>query len=273
MYFKAFKLSCVPGKYKSACGPRDVEYEVGVRYTIEGDAPPVLGERGYHACSKAVNCYSHPLHYNFEVDALGIVELGGETDSNGITTAGSSMVIRQILSRTEMISLCTGVDTDTEFIPSYDVYTIANLPADIPQRWYCNGQLHRDGDKPAAIYSYGIVEWRRHGLLHRDDDRPALIHSNGCMEWFVLGMRHRDGDKPAIMDCYGGRAWYQNGARHRDDGKPAIMDSKDGRAWFKHGYRDYHLGEVPPTVLSTAFLLGGHYVHSNPLTYRADFRA
>lgn len=30
-------------------------------------------------------------------------------------------------------------------------------------RWYKNGVLHRDGGKPAVIYSYGYQAWFEHG--------------------------------------------------------------------------------------------------------------
>ena len=50
-------------------------------------------------------------------------------------------------------------------------------------RWFQNGKLHRDNDKPARILSDGDKHWFQNGVLHRDNDKPAIIYSNGDKHW------------------------------------------------------------------------------------------
>jgi hypothetical protein len=56
--------------------------------------------------------------------------------------------------------------------------------------FYKEGQLHREGDRPAWV-SYradGSVEWEefwKKDLLHREGDRPAVVRyrADGSVEW------------------------------------------------------------------------------------------
>ena len=77
--------------------------------------------------------------------------------------------------------------------------------------WYRDGELHRDDDKPAAIYANGYKAWYKNNKLHRDNDKPAAIHSDGTKEWWVNGKRHRDNDQPAVIYASGARSWYKHG--------------------------------------------------------------
>jgi len=49
------------------------------------------------------------------------------------------------------------------------------------------GRLHRDNDKPAAIYANGSKAWWQHGELHRDHDMPAGVYANGDKCWYQHG--------------------------------------------------------------------------------------
>lgn len=91
-------------------------------------------------------------------------------------------------------------------------------------KWYKEGVLHRDGDKPALINDNNSMKWYRNGMIHRDEDKPAVISIfNGIRKWFKYDKLHRDKDMPAVVYLSGYRAWYKNGQRHRDNHKPAII--------------------------------------------------
>lgn len=89
----------------------------------------------------------------------------------------------------------TIVDTkDTFFLGKlYQVVEYKNFT-----KWFYEGKLHREGDKPAIIYKNGTQEWYIKGLLHRENDKPAIIRNNGFEEWYLNGARHRSFGKPAI---------------------------------------------------------------------------
>lgn len=58
------------------------------------------------------------------------------------------------------------------------------------QTWYKNGQIHRDGDKPAVIYIDGSKLWLKNGEVHRDGDQPAVIYvGSGMQFWYKNGRR------------------------------------------------------------------------------------
>ena len=73
------------------------------------------------------------------------------------------------------------------------------------------GDLHRDGNKPARIYANGIKAWYKNGKEHRDGDRPAVIWANKVKIWYRDGKRHRDGGLPAVVSANGTKKWYKNG--------------------------------------------------------------
>jgi hypothetical protein len=77
-----------------------------------------------------------------------------------------------------------------------------------------NGQLHREGDKPAVIYSNGDKCWCKNGKLHRENN-PAVVYYDGGEAWYLNGQQHREGG-PAVI-CTDGReeywfngVWYPN---------------------------------------------------------------
>jgi len=52
------------------------------------------------------------------------------------------------------------------------------------------GQIHRDNDKPAIIYSDGTQHWYKNGLRHRDNDLPAIIYADGNQYWYKEGVEY-----------------------------------------------------------------------------------
>jgi hypothetical protein len=116
-----------------------------------------------------------------------------------------------------------------------------------------NGQLHRDGDKPAVIQYFILdttkpwyFEWYKHGLKHRDGGLPAKINHDGTYgSWWVNGKLHRDDGLPARI-CTDQDEWWVNGKRHRDDGGPALVSKYRTEWWVDDKlHRD---GDLPALV-------------------------
>ena len=124
------------------------------------------------------------------------------------------------------------------------------------QKWYFNGILHREDDKPALIisnrgqswyynarlrYKYYdhtnipiTQEWWFKGKLHRENDKPAIITSDGYKVWYFNDKIHRDNDKPAVIYGDGTKNWYLNNKLHRENG-PAIE--------YFNGYKEWYLND------------------------------
>jgi len=113
------------------------------------------------------------------------------------------------------------------------------------QKWYRDGELHRDGDLPAEIWANGTQKWYRDGELHRDGDLPAEIWANGSQRWYREGVMHRDGDLPAVTWVDGTQLWYKEGRLHRDRDLPAVIRADGAQFWFKNGNR------LPSLLLQT----------------------
>ena len=132
-----------------------------------------------------------------------------------------------------------GEPVDLKKIPPY-VEDLGNgvthkARLDGSEYWRKDGELHRDGDKPAIINADGTMEWWVEGQLHRDGDQPAIIWADGAREWYDHGKLHRDGDQPAIIAPSGTKYWYKYGLRHRDGGKPAVIWADGGKDWWVNG--------------------------------------
>jgi len=76
------------------------------------------------------------------------------------------------------------------------------------EEYYKDGELHRDGDKPAYIDYYGsgsvYHKYYKDGEMYRDGDKPPVVkynkYGNVTHEgWYKDGALHRDGDKPAVV--------------------------------------------------------------------------
>lgn len=129
------------------------------------------------------------------------------------------------------------------------------------RRLYKN-QLHSDHfDNPALIeYVNGKVSkkrWFKNGKLHRENDKPAFVihryNDKGKdflirQDWYIDGKQHRDNDKPASIRFYDNNTmwlesyyWYRDGMLHRDEGAAIIhyydMEGlvKESEIWLKNG--------------------------------------
>ena len=61
--------------------------------------------------------------------------------------------------------------------------------ADGGKFWYCNGELHRDGDLPAVEFANGKVEYWRHGIEGFPSDgvsSPTHYEVEGKQLWDVM---------------------------------------------------------------------------------------
>lgn len=141
-----------------------------------------------------------------------------------------------------------GLDPDRIKLPPYAEDLGGGITHDVDEdgdeSWYKDGQLHRDGDLPAAIYSDGYREWYQHGKLHRDGDLPAVVLPGVEEAWYRNGSRHRDGDRPAVVTPGGYKAWYRNGVLHRIGGPAVIRPGRKDEYWVngkKVPKRDAHI--------------------------------
>jgi hypothetical protein len=103
------------------------------------------------------------------------------------------------------------------------------------QFWYQNDKLHRDNDLPAVVCADGTQYWYQHGLRHRDNDKPAAVYADGNQYWYQHGNVHRDNDLPACVYTNGHQFWYQNGLFHRDNDKPAVVFINGRKEWYQNG--------------------------------------
>ena len=113
----------------------------------------------------------------------------------------------------------------------------AVISANGDQKWYKEGNLHRDGDLPAIIFSNGTQCWYKEGNRHREGDQPAEICANGEQWWYKEGKVHREGDQPAIIYAYGTQYWYKEGNLHRDGDQPARIYADGRQEWWIEGMR------------------------------------
>ena len=59
---------------------------------------------------------------------------------------------------------------------------------------------------------YGNIRWyNKDGQLHREGDKPAYIEANGDKGYYINGLLHREGDKPAYIEANGNKSYYLNG--------------------------------------------------------------
>jgi hypothetical protein len=106
-----------------------------------------------------------------------------------------------------------------------------------------------------TIDDNGTERWyNKRDKLHRDGDKPAIVYTIGTQCWYVNGKRHRDGDKPAVIYHNGDQCWYKNGKRHRKSG-PAIIYATGMQSWYINGtWRPDPVKEL--TVADIESLLG-----------------
>jgi antitoxin component YwqK of YwqJK toxin-antitoxin module len=88
-------------------------------------------------------------------------------------------------------------------------YTV-NVYPDGTNKWYLNGQLHRE-DGAAVEYASGTKEWYLNGQLHREDG-AAVEWADGTNKWYLNGQLHRE-DGAAVEWADGTKEWYLNGEK------------------------------------------------------------
>ena len=93
---------------------------------------------------------------------------------------------------------------------SYENSVGRDVTADGAQRWYHEGQLHRE-EAPAVIHPDGSEEWHHHGKLHREG-APAVIWADGTQEWWLDGKLHREGGPAYVFPD--GTGHYQIHGEH-----------------------------------------------------------
>lgn len=108
------------------------------------------------------------------------------------------------------------------------------------------GQVHRDHDLPAAIYTDGEMRWYQNGKLSRGNDLPSRILANGSLIWTLNGVYYRENDKPAVTLINGTSLWYKNGLMHRDGDKPAVVLANGTNKWYRNGL--LHRGSYLPAI-------------------------
>lgn len=91
-------------------------------------------------------------------------------------------------------------------------------------------------DLPTKVDAFGTKYWKNtQGQLHREGDKPAIEYANGDKCWFQNGKRHRNGDQPAAECANGDKHWYQNGKLHRNGDQPAIEYASGNKIWYQNG--------------------------------------
>jgi hypothetical protein len=131
-----------------------------------------------------------------------------------------------------------------DFLPVTSEYALNRI------HMYLNisGKLHREGDKPAVIYTGVYNIWFKDGKIHRDGGQPAIIEFTGQRKksWWLNGNLWRAGDKPTIVSPTG-RSWHKNNHLHRGRDKPAVITMDGTRKWIQNGkmHRD---GDRPAII-------------------------
>jgi hypothetical protein len=120
------------------------------------------------------------------------------------------------------------------------------------KEWWHRGKRHRIG-KPAYINKISTCEkWYVDGELHRDGDLPAIYSVDGTMvsSWYHHGNLHRDNGPAEVDKNY--KIWYKNNIMHRVDG-PAIENSNTKeRKWAIYG------NEIPDTEVTDWLIQNGN---------------
>jgi hypothetical protein len=124
------------------------------------------------------------------------------------------------------------------------------------EEYKVHGKYHRDDNGPSYTSrmmdgTLIIQKWYKNGELHRDNDMPAVIDYRHRVEYYRNGRLHRDGDNPAYIDN-GEVFYYKDGILHRDNDEPAVI-SRDERGYYKNGNQYTPTRYVVAKVLNYAF--------------------
>jgi hypothetical protein len=89
-----------------------------------------------------------------------------------------------------------------------------------------NWDVHREGDRPAIIWSDGTEIYYKRGKKHRENG-PAAIFLDGHEEWYFEGKFHRIGG-PALTTSDGRTYFYINGEEYPEDKYYKVIEEKHG---------------------------------------------
>ena len=94
----------------------------------------------------------------------------------------------------------------------------------------------------------GTKYYYKNGKYHRDGDKPAVIYSDGTKIYYKNGELHRDGDKPASIDRYGSKSYWKNGVIYTKEQVEKMEEMRTrilnrtvkrcARYWYDETYRD-----------------------------------
>ncbi len=230
--FKAFN-------FNMSC--RYIKYTLGQESTHTG--PLRLCESGLHFCKELANVFTY-----YSSGIFCQVEI--PTDAEVLTKDDKSVTNK--LTPTSLLEGKYESLGNTYYFKSgkLDNDDGPTITLDGAQYWYKEGQLHRDGDLPAIIYTMGTQVWCKHDKLHRDGDQPAIIHADGAKVWCKHDKYHRDGDLPAVIHADGAQAWYKHDKCHRDGDLPSVIHADGSQEWFQHGNR-HRDNDNPAKITST----------------------
>jgi len=124
-----------------------------------------------------------------------------------------------------------------------------------------SGTKHRIGG-PAEICD-AYEKWYINGFLQSQDDKPAVVYKNGSREWYDHGKLHRKGSPARILEGDDSRqeSWYNFGERHREDG-PAEIYYKNGKKAETKWYLNGKLGRNDDGPTSTVFNITTGYPYT-----------
>lgn len=65
-----------------------------------------------------------------------------------------------------------------------------------------NGELHSVNDEPTIVIPGQAKFWHKHGKLHRDGNKPAAEFANGAIEFWIDGQQVRRLEKNEAVFYY-----------------------------------------------------------------------
>ena len=106
----------------------------------------------------------------------------------------------------QFIKQFTQITQDNEYKCTYlfgKLHSIYDIPAREFRNgqyklWYYQGQIHRENDLFAEIYSNGTKLWYYHDMVHRENDLPAVMYPT-LYYWYYKGEIYRKNDLPTVM--------------------------------------------------------------------------
>ena len=110
-----------------------------------------------------------------------------------------------------------------------------------------NLEKHSHNDKPADYnFQTSIMKWFKNGMLHRDKNRPAYVDKFSCQKWYYKNYLLRFDEGPTMVNIYGSKFWMINSRTmyckygkeviHRS-GKPAVIHADGREEYYEYNKR------------------------------------